>query len=163
MTKPRTRARIKWRWKKPKQTPIGEKQFGEDYARNSALLLGGLKWIDKPDSVVALRICYSDHSSCPLITQGIQRPYPGTMGGQPSPPIWPCSRWGLPCVRHHWQTGELLPRHFNLAGRRSGRRYDFCGTFPRSLGAVVSGHLVLWSPDFPRFARGRDTRSLDPL
>lgn len=25
----------------------------------------------------------------------------------------------------------------------------FCGTFPRSLEAAVSGHLALWSPDFP--------------
>jgi hypothetical protein len=28
---------------------------------------------------------HSDHSSCPLIAQGIQRPYPGSMGGRPSP------------------------------------------------------------------------------
>lgn len=92
---------------------------------------------------------HSDHSSCPLIAQGVERPYPRAMGGPPNPPIWPCSRWGLPCVRHHWRTGELLPRHFNLTGRISSRRCHFCGTFPRSLGAVVNGHLVLWSPDFP--------------
>ena len=30
-----------------------------------------------------------------------------------------------------------------------GGRYIFCGTFPRSLEAAVSGHPVLWSPDFP--------------
>lgn len=28
-------------------------------------------------------------------------------------------------------------------------RFPFCGTFPRSLGAAVSGHPALRSPDFP--------------
>ena len=28
-------------------------------------------------------------------------------------------------------------------------RYIFCGTVPRLLGAVINGHPVLWSPDFP--------------
>lgn len=31
----------------------------------------------------------------------------------------------------------------------------FCGTFPRSLEAAVSGHLALWSPDFPPGDRPR--------
>jgi len=86
---------------------------------------------------------HSDHSSRPAIARGLKRPYPRAMGGRPNPPIWSCSRWGLPCVRHRWRTGELLPRHFNLTGRPGGRRCVFCGTFPRSLGAVVSGHRVL--------------------
>lgn len=121
----------------------------------------GLKRIDKPDSVMASTSGHSDHSSSPLIAQGFQRPYPRAMGGPPDPPIWPCTRWGLPSVRHHWRTGELLPRLFNLTRRRSGWRYVFCGTFPRSLGAVVNGHPVLWSPDFPPPLARR--RSLDPL
>lgn len=108
-----------------------------------------LKWIGKPDSVMARNRSHSDHSSCPLIAQGIERPYPRAMGGPPNPPIWPCSRWGLPCARHHWRAGELLPRLFNLTVRGRGRRYVFCGTFLRSLGAVVNGHPVLRSPDFP--------------
>jgi len=121
----------------------------------------GLKRIGKPDSVMACNSGHSDHSSTPLIAQGIERPYPRAMGGPPNPPIWPCTRWGLPSVRHHWRTGELLPRLFNLTRRRSGWRYVFCGTFPRSLGAVVNGHPVLWSPDFPPLLARR--RSLDPL
>jgi hypothetical protein len=122
----------------------------------------GLKWIGKPDSVMAHRMSHSDHSSWLSIAREFERPYPRAMGGPPNPPIWPCSRWGLPCVRHYWRTGELLPRHFNLTGRENGRRYDFCGTFPRSLGAAINGHLVLWSPDFPRFVR-HEARSLNPL
>jgi len=97
---------------------------------------------------MALKKSHSDHSSCPRIAPGIERPYPRAMGGPPYPPIWSCSRWGLPCVHHHWWTGELLPRLFNLTCHED-RRYIFCGTFPRSLGAAVNGHLVLWSPDFP--------------
>ena len=123
----------------------------------------GLKWIDKPDSVMTRMPSHSDHSSCPLIAQGVERPYPRVKGGQPSPPIWSCSRWGLPSTRHHWRTGELLPRLFNLTGHESGRRYVFCGTFPRSLGAVVNGHPVLRSPDFPPPVFDHGERSLDPL
>jgi len=36
----------------------------------------------------------------------------------------------------------------------NGWRYFFCGTFPRLLGAAVSGHPVLRSPDFPLSALG---------
>ena len=78
-------------------------------------------------------------------------------------PIWSCSRWGLPCPSCHHEGGELLPRHFNLTAARSGWRCLFCGTFPRSLGAVVNGHPVLWSPDFPPTALWRRERSLNPL
>ncbi len=35
------------------------------------------------------------------------------------------------------------------AFRETPGRSAFCGTFPRSLGAVVNGHPVLGSPDFP--------------
>ena len=106
-----------------------------------------LKQIGKPDSVMASIRGHSDHSSSPAIARRIERPYPRAMGGPPNPPIWPCSGWGLPCARHHWRAGELLPRLFTLTRLRG--RYVFCGTFPRSLGAAVSGHPVLWSPDFP--------------
>jgi len=29
-------------------------------------------------------------------------------------PIWSCSVWGLPCPRHCWRSGALLPHHFTL-------------------------------------------------
>src|SRR5439155_744547 len=58
--------------------------------------------------------------------------------------------------------GELLPRRFTLAPGRSPGRSLLCGTFPRSLGAVVSGHPALRSPDFPPVA-SCDERLLDLL
>src|SRR6476659_5213098 len=51
-------------------------------------------------------------------------------------------------------TGEPVSSYlaFSTLPVTQGWRYFFCGTFPRSLGAAVSGHLVLLSPDFPPFA-----------
>jgi hypothetical protein len=98
--------------------------------KHSNHLQAGLKWIDKPDSVVVPNRNHSDHSSCPSIARGIERPYPRAMGGPPNPPIWPCSRWGLPCVHHHWRTGELLPRHFNLTVRLRRMAVCFLWYFP---------------------------------
>ena len=54
----------------------------------------------KPDPVMAPTGSHSDHSSCPVIAHGVERPYPRVMGGPPDPPIWSCSRWGLPSVHH---------------------------------------------------------------
>jgi len=31
-----------------------------------------------------------------------------------SSPIWSCSVWGLPCRRHCWRRGALLPHLFTL-------------------------------------------------
>ncbi len=42
-------------------------------------------------------------------------------------PIWSCTEWGLPCHRHHWRCGELLPRHFTLTGDwPCGQSLGFC-------------------------------------
>lgn len=47
-------------------------------------------------------------------------------------PIWSCSVWGLPCLRHYCRSGALLPHLFTLT--RRGERYIFCGTGrPRAL------------------------------
>lgn len=35
-------------------------------------------------------------------------------------PIWFCSRWGLPCLSCHHESGELLPRRFTLASASRG-------------------------------------------
>ena len=43
-------------------------------------------------------------------------------------PIWSCSRWGLPCLSCHHESGELFPRLFTLTPPAAGR-YVFCGTF----------------------------------
>src|SRR3972149_5048704 len=62
------------------------------------------------------------------------------------------------CRRH---SGHFSSRAFSPLPA-CGWRYIFCGTSPRSLGAAISGHPVLWSPDFPPSARGGE-RSLNLL
>jgi len=100
-----------------------------------------------------------DHLSCSHVTTRIIRDLPETYNWRATIPfpIRSCSRWGLPCHQcHHWR-GELLPPRSRLCLNRGpdksgrlftltpikSRRYIFCGTFPRSPGAVVNGHLAL--------------------
>ncbi len=40
-------------------------------------------------------------------------------------PIWPCTRWGFPCLRDCSWSGGLLPRLFTLATRQSRWRSEF--------------------------------------
>jgi hypothetical protein len=47
--------------------------------------LNGLERIGKPDSVVALNASHSDHSSCPVIAHGVERPYPRVYGRTTQP------------------------------------------------------------------------------
>jgi len=49
-------------------------------------------------------------------------------------PIWPCSRWGLPCHVRCRPRGALLPHHFTLTGTRfpegnAPSAVSFCCTF----------------------------------
>jgi len=81
------------------------------------------------------------HLGCPLPDTSCDRP--GRRCGNapverrtasPVVPIWSCSRWGLPCRFRYRKRGALLPHPFTLTGLcpfRSGRRFAFCGTFPR--------------------------------
>ena len=65
-----------------------------------------------------------DHSSGTGLTARLSRPT--RVAGRKTPaahasaaastPIRPCSRWGLPCRRHCWKRGALLPHRFTLAG-----------------------------------------------
>ena len=72
----------------------------------------------------------------------------------PTPPVWPCSRWGLPQPISHLTAGKLLPHHFTLT---LAMRLDACGwrylSVALSLGSpplAVNQHPALWSSDFPR-------------
>ena len=47
--------------------------------------MSGLKWIGKPDSVMTSNNSHSNHSSCPLITEGVKRPYPRAFGRTTQP------------------------------------------------------------------------------
>ena len=56
---------------------------------------------------------------------------PGRKLALPAPdflPIWSCSVWGLPCPRHCWSGGALLPHLFTLTPALPPWRYVFCGT-----------------------------------
>ena len=69
------------------------------------------------------------------IWDGRRRPplaaYPRLGGaGRTSPPIWPCSGWGLPCHHCYQWCGGLLPHRFTLTRSQSGR-FLFCGPIRR--------------------------------
>jgi len=64
----------------------------------------------------------------PLAAYPRLAPHPRGIGigvGHTSPPIWPCSDWGLPCRRCYQRRGGLLPHRFTLTLRhplaRGGR------------------------------------------
>ncbi len=73
---------------------------------------------------------------------------PGDRPGARSPPIWPCSGWGLPCLQCHHRSGELLPPHFALPPINRGGIVSVALSvgLPR---LAVSQHPALWSSDFP--------------
>ena len=82
-------------------------------------------------------------------------------------PIWPCSRWGLPCPRDCSWGGGLLPHLFTLTRPMPSwtERFEFLwhcpsGCLAASLPACipnpttrVTRHRALWSSDFPLPAR----------
>jgi len=80
-------------------------------------------------------------------------------------PIWSCSVWGLPCPRHYWSGGALLPHLFTLTAALPPRRYVFCGTFrPPGLNLAsrtLSGTLLCGVRTFlsPRGTREAAVRS----
>src|SRR5262249_13407182 len=66
-----------------------------------------------------------------------QQPVPETCPAErdaeraaPRFPIWPCTRWGFPCLRDCSWSGGLLPRLFTLASGRNRRRFYFLWHFP---------------------------------
>ena len=98
----------------------------------------------KPSSVFA--VANGGHPSRPDVADRLERPTRGWTG-LPTPPIWPCSGWGLHGSQHYCRDGELLPHLFTLT-RRSGRFVSVALSVgsPRP---AVSGHPVRWSSDFP--------------
>jgi len=77
------------------------------------------------------------------IWDGRRRPplaaYPRLGGaGRTSPPIWPCSGWGLPCHHCYQWCGGLLPHRFTLtriSGEPSIRAVSFLWPYPSPCGA----------------------------
>ena len=83
------------------------------------------------------------HSSRTTVTGRLERPTRRTRAGNPLPPVWPCSGWGLPCEPRYRDPGALLPHHFTLTRLRQGfgeaslpvtrrmRAVSFLWNFPR--------------------------------
>ena len=105
------------------------------------------------------------HFSRSIITHALEQPTRGVFSGKdcPSPPIWPCSSWGLPCRPCYHERGGLLLHLFTLTFGNPyqlsfRRRFVFCGTvrcMPISLQAewyTPRNYLAACplSPDFPR-------------
>jgi len=70
--------------------------------------------------------------------------------GHTSPPIWPCSDWGLPCPLAYARGGGLLPHHFTLTPALRPGRFVFCGPSVASRRPGVTWQSTRWSSDFPR-------------
>ena len=83
----------------------------------------------KPDSVLRVSLTATrrdDHSSGPRIAERLMQPTRGSSPAsceagcgpdQPSPPIWPCTARGLPCLERRRPSGGLLPHLFTLTVR----------------------------------------------
>lgn len=84
--------------------------------------------------------------------------------GHTSPPIWPCSDWGLPCHRCYQRCGGLLPHRFTLTLR--GLATSRGGLFSVALSVAlrrpgVTWQSTRWSSDFPRAPCGAAIIALD--
>ena len=118
-------------------------------------------WCRKPSSVHP-RDWMDSHLSRPAVARRLMRPTRGSDGpGRASPPIWPCSDWGLPCHDCCQSRGGLLPHRFTLT--RRGGRSVLCGPVrrlaaPRRYLAVCPLELGLSSAQ----AAGRDYRAPPP-
>jgi len=99
-----------------------------------------------------------------------QQPIPGTRfavrnmeRAAPGFPIWPCTRWGFPCLPAHAGSGGLLLHLFTLTTSHANMRRAVCflwhypsGCLTASLPACirkskleVTRHRALWCSDFP--------------
>ena len=92
----------------------------------------------KPNSVCALAGGENHLSEQPVpgtrpAVRNVERAAPGS-------PIWPCTRWGLPCLRACAQSGGLLPHLFTLTGA------SFETPAVYSLWHFPSACLTAWPP-----------------
>jgi len=97
-----------------------------------------------------------------------EQPVPETRGplrdrlerAAPWSPIWPCSRWGLPCLVDYSSSGGLLPHLFTLTAKHNALAAVYflwhcpskrlAAFLPRvSQPGRVTRHRALWSSDFP--------------
>jgi len=106
-------------------------------------------------------ICLSSQYPGPVsLSRNLERAAPGS-------PIWPCTRWGLPCLVAYAPSGGLLPHHFTLTdvSHETPAVYSLLhcpsGRLTASPPACISKsaflrrqlrvtrHRALWCSDFP--------------
>ena len=109
----------------------------------------------KPGSVV------DNHSSGTCVATGLKQPTRIQCEQHRWIPIWPCSKWGLPChgVLPPMRCALTAPFHpyrfyvpqaAHCTSRvRKKRRYLSVALSVGSRLPGVTWHLALWSPDFP--------------
>ena len=107
----------------------------------------GVESADKPGSVVGC------HSSGRNVTVALEQPTREQRGPRHCSPIWPCSRWGLPChdVLPRVRCALTAPFHpylCHIAAAIGGLLSAALSVDSRRPG--VTWHRALWSPDFPR-------------
>lgn len=107
----------------------------------------GVESVGKPGSVVDC------HSSGRNVTVALEQPTREQRGPRHCSPIWPCSRWGLPChgVLPRVRCALTAPFHpylCRIAAAIGGLLSAALSVDSRRPG--VTWHRALWSPDFPR-------------
>ncbi len=134
--------------------------------------------IRRPEADSLARAAATIHLGPPSPTGSSALPGADSGPGRPSPPIWACWRWGLPCHDRRRSRGALLPHLFTLTGGRGRGVEDprgqvegiapvHLGPWPQgpwapssggvfsvalslgSLPVAVSHHRALSSSDFP--------------
>ena len=157
------------------QTP---KNAGSRRPQKHTTRLRGSRWSTSSVSRVLFRARGrprrgGGHSSRAAVTGRLEQPTRGlgrvTLHGRllrddaARPPMWPCSRWGLPCRLRYRRRGGLLPRRFTLACRSACCHVEAGGLFSVALSFAfprpgVTRHRALWSSDFPPVALLRRLR-----
>ena len=74
----------------------------------------------------------------------------------PRSPIWPCTRWGFPCLRAYAWSGGLLPHLFTLTPSLRARAVCFLWHFP-------SGRLSASPPACISDAKRQRLRGIAPF
>ena len=111
--------------------------------------------------------CGGVHSSRTAVTGRLEQPTRGleraalhsaSCEEAARPPMWPCSRWGLPCRLRYRRRGGLLPRRFTLTCRtllpKSSQAVSSLLHFPsRSRDRALPGIVLCGARTFlpPRF------------
>jgi hypothetical protein len=78
-------------------------------------------------------------------------------------PIWPCTRWGLPCRVACASRGALLPHLFTLTGVLRRRRYILCGTVRRKASPLFLPRVSPAEPELRGIAPCSVRTFLPPL